>query len=409
MRLLQIGGVWLVLGLAAWAGEIPETLFLTWEGDPTTTMTAQWLRGPGLGDRPKEGKPEEVRWKPASGQKWAVMKTKTAAFPDPQKSGLPRWALVKANWTGLEPGKEYVFRVGDSPEMKFRTAPANLEKGLTFAEGGDSDVTDAAEEIYEVAARQDPLFIHVGGDLAYSEGVDVAQEIAFWRMYHRATRRPDGRLIPFVAGIGNHEVKGGYWQEGATFEQMKKRAPFFYALFGGLYRTEEPVALDFGDYLSLLMLDSGHITPMERQTGWLEKNLAGRKAVPWLFVSWHVASYPSARKWNTQPMSGFARDHWIPLIEKSRAAGVLNHHDHDLQRVETEGKNGRKVMVFGNGAIGVEPREAICEESARLAKCRAEENYINVVTLTANKAVVRSLGREGEELDRAEIQVPGLK
>ena len=77
--------------------------------------------------------------------------------------------------------------------------------------------------------------------------------------------------------------------------------------------------------------------------------------------------------------------------------------------METEGKNGRKVMVFGNGAIGVEPREAICEESARLAKCRAEENYINVVTLTANKAVVRSLGREGQELDRTEIQVPGLK
>ena len=409
MRLLQIGGVWMALGMAVWAGGTPETLFLTWEGDPTTTMTAQWLRGPGLGDRPAAGKPEEVRWKKAEGGEWLVLKTKTAPFPDPQKSGLPRWALVKANWMGLEPGKEYVFRVGDSPEMRFRTAPANLEKGFTFAEGGDSDVTQVAEKIYGVATRQDPLFIHVGGDLAYSEGVDVAKEIAFWQMYHRATRRPDGRLIPFVAGIGNHEVKGGYWQEGATFEQMKERAPFFYALFGGLYRTEEPVALDFGDYLSLLMLDSGHITPMERQTGWLEKNLAGRKAVPWLFVSWHVASYPSARKWNTQPMSGYARENWIPLIEKSRAAGVLNHHDHDLQRVETEGKNGRRVMVFGNGAIGVEPREAICEESARLAKFGAKENYVNVVTLTADKAIVRSLGREGQELDRTEIQVPGLK
>ena len=104
----------------------------------------------------------------------------------------------------------------------------------------------------------------------------------------------------------------------------------------------------------------------------------------------------------------YARENWIPLIEKSRAAGVLNHHDHDVQRVETEGKNGRKIMVFGNGAIGVEPREAKCEESARLAKFGAKENYINLVTLTADKAIVRSLGREERELDRTEIQASSL-
>ena len=45
------------------AEEVPKTLLLTWEGDPCTTMTAQWLRGPGLGDRPEKGKSEEVRWK----------------------------------------------------------------------------------------------------------------------------------------------------------------------------------------------------------------------------------------------------------------------------------------------------------------------------------------------------------
>ena len=409
MRWWQICVVFWAVALAAKAGEVPGTLFLSWERDPTTTMTAQWIRGPGLGERSAKGKEEQVQWRKAEGGEWKVLQTKTAPFPDPKKSGLPRWAVVKASWEGLEPGSEYVFRVGDSPEMKFRTAPAKLEEGLTFAEGGDSDVTEVAEEIYGVAAGQNPLFIHVGGDLAYSEGVDVAKEIAFWQMYHRAAKTRDGRLVPFVAGIGNHEVKGGYWQEGATFAQMKERAPFFYALFGGLYQTEEPVALDFGNYLSLLLLDTGHITPMERQTGWLEKNLEARSGVSWLFVSWHIACYPSARKWNSQPMSGFAREHWIPRIEKSRAAGVFNHHDHDLQRVETEGKAGRKIMVFGNGAIGVEPRDAVCEESEKLARCRANENYINLVTLTADKATVRSLGREGKELDRTEIRASSLK
>lgn len=401
--IFAVGCLLLPLGHAE---EVPETLLLSWEGDPATTMTAQWLRGPGLGDHPDADKPERIRWKKATGGEWLGLETKSAPFPDPEKNGRPRWVLVRATWTELEAGTDYVFQVGDSPELKFRTAPAKLVDPLVFAEGGDVDVTETAERMIALGCRQDPLFMSLGGDLAYSEGKDVRKEIAFWKQWHRAAKTRDGRLVPFVAGIGNHEVKGGYWQEGATFEEMKMRAPFFFSLFGGRYRKDEPVAVDFGDYLSLLLMDTGHITPMDRQNDWLKKNLEARKAVPWIFLSWHIASYPSARQWDTQPMSGYAREHWIPLIEKSRAAGVFNHHDHDLQRVESEGRGGRRVMVFGNGALGVEPRDAVCEESKKLAKFRATENYVNVITLTPDKAVVKSLGREGQELDKTEIPKP---
>jgi hypothetical protein len=317
--------------------------------------------------------------------------------------GMPRWALSKASWKGLEADQEYSFCVGSSPEQKFRTAPAKLGQGIIFAEGGDADATKAAEEMLTLACQQDPLFFSLGGDISYSDGIDVAREISFWEMWHRAARAKDGRLIPIVAGIGNHEVKGGYWKEGASFAQMKKLAPFFFALFGGLYQKDEPVALDFGDYLSLLLLDTGHVTPMDRQTGWLQKNLAMRGSVPWVFVSWHIACYPSARKWNAQVMSGFARDHWIPLIEKSQATAVFNHHDHDMQRVQSEGKGGRKVMVLGNGSIGVEPRTAVCEESKPLRQGYAQENYVNIVRLGPQEAKVTTLGRGGRELDRVEF------
>ena len=385
-----------------------------------------------MGDRPEAERPEEVRWRRAEGGTWVSAKTKTAPFPDPKlwrlkqiswnqiqnkKATFPHptkvkesaWLTLKVSWSNLEPGTDYVFTIGNSPEMKFRTAPAKLKGPLVFVEGGDVDVTETAEKMIALGCAQDPLFFSLGGDLAYSEGVDVKKEISFWKQWARAAKTKDGRVVPFVAGIGNHEVKGGYWQEGATFEQMRERAPFFYALFGGLYRTDDPVALDFGDYLSLLLMDTGHIAPMDRQTGWLGKNLEDRHKVPWVFLSWHVASYPSARKWDTQPMSGYARDHWIPVIEKSHAAGVFNHHDHDLQRVETEGRGGRKIMVFGNGALGIETRDAVCEESKKLAKAGAKENYVNVVTLTPDKATVRSLGREGQELDRTEIRSSSLR
>ena len=84
----------------------------------------------------------------------------------------------------------------------------------------------------------------------------------------------DGRLIPMVACIGNHEVDGGYGKPRA-------KAPFFYALFDGLYPETGYATLDFGDYLSLVLLDTGHTTPIGgEQTDWLEKTLKARADHP---------------------------------------------------------------------------------------------------------------------------------
>ncbi|NDA10751.1 MAG: hypothetical protein EBZ07_07925, partial [Verrucomicrobia bacterium] len=181
MRWWQISVVFWVMALAAKAGEVPETLFLSWEGDPTTTMTAQWLRGPGLGDHPKPDRPEQARWRKAEGGTWAFCKAKATPFPDPKlwrlkqiswnriqnkkaifphptKAKESAWMTLKVSWSDLEPGTDYVFTIGDSPEMKFRTAPAKLDGTLVFAEGGDVDVTETAEKMIALGCSQDPLF-----------------------------------------------------------------------------------------------------------------------------------------------------------------------------------------------------------------------------------------------------------
>ena len=397
------------LCLKGWAGEAPKTLLLTWEGDPCTTMTAQWLRGPGLGDRPEKGKGEEVRWKKLGEPTWQVVRSTSTDFPDPEKRGMPRWSLSRVRWKGLEEGKEYVFQVGDSPEQGFRTAPEKLGAGVTFVVGGDVDVMESSAQIMRVGSEQDPLFMSVGGDLAYGDGHDVVREIKFWEQWSEVARAPDGRIIPFVAGIGNHEVKGGYVQEGATFAQMKERAPFFYSLFGGLYRKEEPVALDFGNYLSLLLMDSGHVLPIPSQTAWLKKNLEMRKSVPWVFASWHVPAFPSFRSWREQKEIVQSREEWVPVLEASEVTAVFNHHEHNLQRVETEGKAGRKIPFLGNGALGVEARPQQCPESKKLSKAFSQSDYVNVVQLRADGVTVRSLGPKGEELDRLELKKRGAR
>ena len=411
MALVQIlrmrhGGFFLglaFLALTAWGEELPSTLVLSWEKDPCRSMTAQWLRGPGLGETPTGERPERVQWKKAGTEKWEFMVTESQPFPDPEKMGRSRWTRVKAAWDRLEPGSEYVFRIGDSPEARFCTAPEKIGSGVIFVEGGDVDVAKSSAQMMALGARQDPLFMSIGGDLAYEDGHDVRRQIVFWQQWAETARAPDGRRIPVVAGIGNHEVKEGYVQEGASFEEMKLRAPFFYALFGGLYEKAEPVALDFGNYLSLLLMDSGHVLPIGSQTGWLRENLEKRKTVPWVFASWHVSTYPSFRKWSEQKEIVQTRAEWVPVLEKSAVTAVFTHHDHNLQRVESEGLAGRRIPFLGNGAMGVEARPRNCSKSEKLSKAFAESDYVNVVQLREDGATVRSLGPEGQELDRVEF------
>lgn len=401
-RFFVIFGLLLLCRLSQ-AAEVPKTLILTWEGDPCTTMTAEWLRGPGLGDRPEKGKGELVKWKEVQALDWKTLTTSSSDFPDPEKMGMARWKLVRARWDQLKPGTEYLFQIGDAPVQKFRTAPDHLSQPVVFVEGGDVDVLESSSNMMRLGAQQDPIFMSVGGDLAYGDGHDVKREIQFWEQWSAAAHAPDGRVVPFVAGIGNHEVKGGYVVEGATFEQMRERAPFFYSLFGGLYRKAEPVALDFGNYLSMLLMDSGHILPISSQSGWLKRSLEKRRSVPWVFASWHVPAFPSFRTWKHQKEIVEVREQWVPILEGSTVTAVFNHHDHNLQRVESEGKGGRKISFLGNGALGVVPRPQQCPESQKLSKAFAQSDYVNVVQLREDGATVRSLGPKGEELDRVEF------
>jgi hypothetical protein len=91
------------------------------------------------------------------------------------------------------------------------------------------------------------------------------------KYYSRDLRDPAGRLVPLLGCLGNHEVDGGY-------EKTRKEAPFFYAMFDGLYPEKGFASLDFGDYMSLIFLDTAHTTPIEgEQTDWLAKTLKDRE------------------------------------------------------------------------------------------------------------------------------------
>src|SRR5262249_40406590 len=152
----------------------PSTLFLTWQRDPTTTMTVQWVGTAG------ETADTNVYYSPVKGGPRQTQPTTARPYP------LTDFKVFRAELAGLTPGPDYEFRVGKrSPAYRFRTMPARATDALAFISGGDVGVNPHAVANNVQAARQDPLFAVVGGDLGYDNGRSVEVSLAFLRNYSR--------------------------------------------------------------------------------------------------------------------------------------------------------------------------------------------------------------------------------
>lgn len=324
----------------------PSTLFLTWQRDPTTTMTVQWIGTRG------ETSDTNIYYTTTAATLlpgWQKQATSQKAYP------MTDLVVYRAELAGLLPGTEYAFQVGkESPTYRFRTMPAKANDTITFISGGDCGVNQHAIANNIAAARQEPMFSIIGGDLGYDNGKSVETSIAFIRNYSRHMVGANGRLIPLITCLGNHEVDGGY-------AKPRDKAPFFFALFDGLYKDNSYATLDFGDYLSLVLLDTGHITSIAgEQTAWLERTLQDRIDHPHVLAVNHVPAYPSHRSMSDdktgKPGTGADnRQHWVPLFEKYRTPVVLEHHDHTFKRTKPllgGLANNNGVLYLGDGSWG---------------------------------------------------------
>jgi len=320
----------------------PSTLFLTWQRDPTTTMTVQWIGTKG------ETPDTNVYYTPTKSLEWLKQPTVQTPYP------MTDFKVFRAELTGLTPGTDYTFRIGfSSSSYKFRTMPSKANDTIHFISGGDCGVNVHAVNNNIQAARQDPMFAVIGGDLGYDNGKSVDTSLAFIRNYSKTMIGRDGRLIPLIAGIGNHEVEGGYGKPRA-------KAPFFYALFDGLYPETGYSTLDFGDYLSLVLLDTGHTSMIGcEQADWLEDRLKERVEHPNVMVVNHVPAYPSNRApISKDGKSGTGmenRKFWVPLFQKYRVPVVLEHHDHTFKRTKPliDGMgHDNGVLYLGDGSWG---------------------------------------------------------
>jgi len=364
----------------------PPALYLQWQRDPTRGMTIHWHT---VGDAKSE-----LFFRPLDTTHW-----KSALGTTKPLVGTERTVRI-VELTGLKPGANYEFCFQPGARVfKFRTMPKDLSQPVRFITGGDVyHNLKWMGNTTALAAKLDPAFIVLGGDLAYSNGGTDPENISRWFDYFASWKTnavaPDGRLIPMLVTLGNHEVKDSY-------RQPVEKAASFYSLFSSP-GPQGYTTLDFGKYLSLFLLDSDHThTIAGDQTEWLGKNLSARRNVPHVFPVYHTPAYPSFRE-ESGIQAKEVRANWCPLFDKYGVKVVFENHDHCFKRTFPirAGKIDPKGTTYlGDGAWGVEVRNPDPAKPKWYVEKSAGIRHFYVVTLTPEARHILAINESGQVFD----------
>lgn len=317
---------------------------------------------------------------------------------------MPVYRTLNAVELGdLEPDTVYYFVAGDpesgyTEERSFKTAPAGNEP-IRFVTGGDMNVTPLASRLLAEAGKQDPLFCAIGGDIAYVNGQVWRYETwdLWFQNYDTHLRTPDGRMVPMLVGIGNHETNG------LPSTDPVIRAPFYHHFFalnqsdGKTYFTRQ-----FGTNILFILLDTGHVVPHGgEQSAWLAETLAANATMLYTFAMYHVPLYPSHRPFDGAG-SVAGRVHWEPYFSAYRITAGLENHDHKLKRAKLM-LNGQPdddgVLYIGDGCFGVDPRHTDDGNQRSYLEHNEPAGHIWVVDVDEDGVHYRALGDTGQLLD----------
>lgn len=372
-----------------------EAVYLTWQRDPAHTMTVHWID-----ENPSDS--VSLYYRAMTSSEILTDSGVVKHLPLP----TDHLYVHEVELTDLCQDTTYAFSFTETgPWYSFRTAPEFLKEPLSFVVGGDMyhEGPELLHIANRAAASHDPLFVLAGGDLAYAGQrqphmlEDGQRWIDFLRHWSEDMVRSDGTLIPMVPVIGNHDVNGRY-------KQPHEHAKYFYQLFSfpGLPGYN---CLDFGDYMSVLALDSNHTNPIAgTQTEWLKDTLQARESVPHKFAAYHVPAYPSVRSFCGKHNPSIRR-HWVKLFDQMGLNMAFEHHEHAYKR--THPLKGNRIdpqgtIYMGDGAWGTTPRTPRpAEERWYLAHSKAAQHII-VVTVTPSDRKVSAIDvQRGLEFDRA--------
>lgn len=317
------------------AAQDTPIIYLEWKEDPASSMVINWIAS--------ENSNRTLLYR-AIGEDWNSINAAHNTIPG---SNLRRF---KADLKSLDDNTVFQFRVpGDSETYTFKTAPATAEEPVRFIVGSDvysdSNNPETVRETRRTFAKMashavelDPLFVALGGDLAHagSDPGSVSLWFDFLELWQENMVTETGRMIPMVIAIGNNEIEGNF---GASPEDL--------VLINNLFSFPKEQwsatsfnhygVLDFGDYLSLFILNTDHSNRMEgAQTNWLRNQLNNRRGVDHVFPVYHVSGWPTYRTFRGIREDA-VRNNWHNLFYDSGIRFAFEHHDHIFKRTKPLG------------------------------------------------------------------------
>lgn len=384
----------LFLSFSLCVAQEPEALYLTWKENPCTTMTIVWHSVKGLSPHALFVKrSDETTWKTSSFTEEAVVGSSIVVF--------------QTTLTDLRPATDYLFRLDDGPVHLFQTLPDQLDRPLRVAVGGDAyQETPIFIQMNALVASQAPDFVILGGDIAYAEGLSTALKTHLWRverweqffrLWTKQLVTPDGRMIPLLCTLGNHDVKEG-------FDHPTRHKVLFYQMVPLPEAGIPYQKVKIGQDVCFFLLDSGHSHPPGgKQAAWLEKELKAEATTPYKVPVYHIGAYPSDTSYMHRG-SVELRTEWVPLFEKYGVNVCMEHDSHTFKRTFPirEGKVDRLqgIVYLGDGAWGVTPIQP--RRLWYLAKAAGFQCYW-LITFTQEKAVYQAFNLEGTLIDQIEV------
>jgi len=399
----------LVMANQALIPEEEEWLYLAGT-DPSTRW---FLKEPSLSPMPRLPRAEKSEWSIGIRPRGAAVAFQRVGYDEKElaETGNP---VFHAKVEGLRPDTAYEFSlsVGDRRVKTgwFQTAPAVVTRPLKFITGGDMGTTTAVP-ICKQVGREDPLFVLVGGDLAYANGRAAYRWYDWIDNWSELVVGKGGRSLPIIAGIGNHEMKSFHglskwqaWKGLAALTPKKENAPFYFSLFD-VPGNESNFTVDFGDYMSILLLDSNHGQKVKKQTRWLESELKDRVEVPHVFPIYHRPAWGTGIKANQADI----QREWCPLFEEYQVDCVFenDHHaykrSHPLTAGVRDDRNG--ILYLGDGAWGAHLRpitdRMLNRVGARsyLAKWRSVHHVFRVTLRPGGSRTYEAIESDGSVFD----------
>jgi len=311
--------------------------------------------------------------------------------------------LRKTVLEDLFPDTEYYFSFGlDSPLYKFRTLKENSDAPLRIAVGGDAyQKVKPYKRMNEVVAKMAPDFVILGGDIAYANrGNPVKRWKTFFRIWCDTMKTEDGRIIPLVSAVGNHEI----------VSKNKASRQLFCTFFPYLEKKSYG-SMETPDSLFLL-LDTGHINPIRgKQTDWVKKKLSEKKRYSHKFAIYHIPAYPSIEPYKNKTAS-LIRENWVPLFEQKGVLVAFENHNHAFKRtypIAAEKIDPKGVVYIGDGAWSASPRDR--SDKRWYLEKRIGTNCFSLLTIHGESVCIQSFDNEGKEIDdwKAGAKSPGKK